>query len=70
MYKSVAMHHFISLYIYIFQGRAVQTAQSLDEGLRSVISLRSTEVAFQENTNKLVHLTGPLRTDKVSERYL
>ena len=47
------------------QGRAVQTARSLEEGLKYVRTLQTTEVAFDENNGHLVHLVGPLRTTKV-----
>jgi len=50
----------------LLQGRAVQTARSLEEGLKSVVTLGSAEVVFEENNGKLVHLSGPLQTDKVS----
>ncbi|XP_078676822.1 transmembrane protein 43-like isoform X1 [Branchiostoma floridae x Branchiostoma belcheri] len=46
------------------EGRAVQTAQSLDEGLRSVIHLSTVDVAFEHNNHKLVYFTGPLSTNK------
>ncbi|XP_065066872.1 transmembrane protein 43-like [Rhopilema esculentum] len=45
------------------EGRAVQTAKSLDEGLGAVISLQSADAVFESNNNKLVHLTGLLKTD-------
>jgi len=48
--------------IYYNEGRAVQTSKSLDEGLRSVEPLSSTEHVFDSNNNKLVHLTGRLQT--------
>ena len=48
-----------------YQGRAVQTAKSLDEGLRSVRSLHNIDVVFDENNGKLVHINGPLKTSKV-----
>lgn len=47
------------------EGRAVQTAQSLDEGLSSVIPLDRASVVFDSNHGKLIHLTGQLRTDRV-----
>ncbi|XP_041349268.1 transmembrane protein 43-like [Gigantopelta aegis] len=49
------------------EGRAVQTAKSLDEGLRVVLPLGANEVAFDENNGKLVHISGLLRTDKMLE---
>lgn len=55
----------ISLKIFLFQGRAVQTAKSLDEGLNMVIPLPNTRVVSMENNGKLVHLIGELQTDKV-----
>ena len=51
---------------YYCQGRAVQTARSLDEGMRLVRPLGNAEVVFEENNGKLVHLTSPLRTSKVT----
>lgn len=50
----------------MFQGRAVQTSKSLDEGLSIVVSLRTSEVAFEENSGKLVYLSGGLNTKEVS----
>ncbi len=47
------------------QGRAVQTAQSLDEGLRVMVPLGTTEVAFDNNNGRLVFLQGTLHTDQV-----
>lgn len=47
------------------EGRAVQTAKSLEEGLNAVVPLDNIEVPFEHNNGKLVHLFGPLRTDKV-----
>ncbi|OWF55861.1 Transmembrane protein 43 [Mizuhopecten yessoensis] len=47
------------------EGRAVQTAQSLDEGLASVVPLDNTNVVFDHNHGKLVHLTGKLKTERV-----
>ncbi|KAK6177061.1 hypothetical protein SNE40_015241 [Patella caerulea] len=46
------------------EGRAVQRAQSLDEGLSVIIPLSTTDVAFEANNGKLVHLSGPLFTEK------
>lgn len=44
------------------EGRAVQTARSLDEGLSSVVKLTSIDSPTGENNNKLVHLTGRIHT--------
>jgi len=44
------------------EGRAVQTAKSLDEGLQALRVLPNSDVAFEENNNKLVHVTGYLHT--------
>ena len=49
----------------LLKGRAVQTAKSLEEGLKAVVPLGSAQVLFDENSGKLVHLSGPLQTDKV-----
>lgn len=46
------------------EGRAVQTAKSLDEGLNMVVKLPNTQVVSMENNGKLVHLTGELQTDQ------
>lgn len=56
-----------SVFLGCFQGRAVQTARSLDEALSIVRPLHHSEVISVENEGKLVHLTGPLRTDEVSQ---
>lgn len=45
------------------EGRAVQTAKSLDEGLKSVMELPTSEMILDGNNNKLVHMSGPLKTD-------
>lgn len=47
------------------EGRAVQTAKSLDEGLNMVVTIQNTQVVSMENNGKLVHLIGDLTTDKV-----
>lgn len=47
------------------EGRAVQTAKSLDEGLRLAVSVPNPQVISVENNGKLVHLVGPLSTDKL-----
>ena len=52
--------------IFYPQGRAVQTAKSLDEGLGAVIELQTPDIVFDSNNNKLVHTSGPLRTEWVS----
>lgn len=55
----------VSCYLIFWnEGRAVQTAKSLEEGLNSVVPLGSADVVFDKNNGKLVHLTGPLQTDK------
>ena len=54
-----------SNYYSFFQGRAVQTALSLDEGLKQVFSLQVIDQINPENQNRLVHLTGPLQTQRV-----
>lgn len=48
------------------QGRAVQTALSLEEGLKQVVHLNYIDQVSPEYHEKLVHLTGGLQTDKVS----
>lgn len=47
------------------EGRAVQTAKSLQEGLDMVHEVQNTEVAFAENNGKLIYLSGPLRTSNI-----
>ena len=54
----------------MFQGRTVQTARSLEEGLELVIPLHTTEVAFEHHNGKLIHLTGQLKTDEVGFKTL
>jgi len=49
--------------LFFNEGRAVQTAQSLDEGLGVIVSLPSVDVVSDEHHNKLVHLQGKLSTD-------
>ncbi|XP_033745885.1 transmembrane protein 43-like [Pecten maximus] len=51
--------------LFFNEGRAVQTAQSLDEGLASVVPLDNANVVFDTNNGKLVHLTGKLSTERV-----
>lgn len=48
-----------------FQGRALQTASSLDEGLSQVVSLMPYASLDLQNNNRLVHLSAPLRTLQV-----
>jgi len=43
----------------------VQTALSLDEGLKQVVHLDYIDQVSPEYQDKLVHLTGNLQTDKV-----
>ena len=43
----------------------MQTAKSLDEGLRMVTELPSADIVSDAWNNKLVHLSGPLGTDWV-----
>ncbi|XP_067024919.1 transmembrane protein 43-like [Acropora muricata] len=50
--------------IYWNEGRAVQTSLSLDEGLKQVFSLQVIDQINPENQNRLVHLTGPLQTQR------
>lgn len=47
------------------EGRAVQTAKSLQEGLQMVLLLPYSEIVSMENNGKLIHLVGELNTDKV-----
>ncbi|XP_064422413.1 transmembrane protein 43 [Latimeria chalumnae] len=46
------------------EGRAQKTAASLDEGLALVVSLEDINVVSSQNHEKLIHLSGPLRTTK------
>ncbi|XP_077582541.1 transmembrane protein 43 [Stigmatopora nigra] len=56
---------FLSIYIlFTNEGRALQTASSLDEGLAQVVSLESSARLEPQNDNRLVHLSAPLRTLK------
>lgn len=50
--------------IYWNEGRAVQTALSLDEGLKQVIPLHFIDQVNPQNQDKLVHLTGALQTQR------
>ena len=47
------------------QGRAVQTALSLEEGLKQVVHLNFIDQIRPEYHDRLVHLAGSLQTDKV-----
>ena len=49
----------------IFQGRAVQTAKSLDEGLNAVNRLASNAPIFDSNDQKLVYISGKFKTSEV-----
>lgn len=53
-------------FLVLFKGRAVQTALSLDEGLKQVIPLHFIDQVNPQNQDKLVHLTGALQTQRVS----
>eukprot|EP00111_Clytia_hemisphaerica_P021291 TCONS_00062672-protein len=46
------------------EGRAVQTAKSLDEGLKQVNTLSPSNQIFGSNEGKLVHLTDRLKSSK------
>ncbi|XP_072026248.1 transmembrane protein 43-like isoform X2 [Amphiura filiformis] len=46
------------------EGRAVQTATALEECLSLVIPVENSNMIYQENNNKLIHITGYLRTDQ------
>lgn len=60
-------YFFLSVILIYVQGRALKTACSLDEGLSLVVSLNNIQSVLPENNQKLVHLSGPLRTSKVSK---
>lgn len=47
------------------QGRALQTAASLDEGLSQVVLLGSFSSLDLQNDNRLVHLSAQLQTSQV-----
>jgi len=49
--------------LFLNEGRAVQTAKSLDEGFRLVQHIQSDDPIFDSNENQLVHLTGALKTE-------
>ncbi|XP_041672368.1 transmembrane protein 43 [Cheilinus undulatus] len=54
---------FLSIYVlFTNEGRALQTASSLDEGLSQVVSLDSFSILDPQNNNRLVHLSAKLRT--------
>ncbi|XP_074519329.1 transmembrane protein 43 [Halichoeres trimaculatus] len=54
---------FLSIYVlFTNEGRALQTASSLDEGLSQVVSLDSFSGFDPQNNNRLVHLSAKLRT--------
>uniref|UniRef100_A0A672FIQ7 Transmembrane protein 43 n=1 Tax=Salarias fasciatus TaxID=181472 RepID=A0A672FIQ7_SALFA len=56
---------FLSIYVlFTNEGRALQTASSLDEGLSQVVSLGPYLRMDLENNNHLVHLTAPLHTSQ------
>lgn len=44
------------------EGRTVQTYKSLEEGFAQVRSLNAEVPVIEENNNKLIHISGPLRT--------
>jgi len=48
--------------LFFNEGRAVQTAKSLYEGLNMVIPLSSIDTSHEEHNNKLVHLSGKITT--------
>lgn len=50
---------------FTWQGRAVQTALSLDEGLRQVVHIHYIDQVSPEYQDKLVHLSGSLQTERV-----
>ncbi|XP_071784315.1 transmembrane protein 43-like [Asterias amurensis] len=50
--------------LFLNEGKAVQTAQSLEQSLHLVIPITNNKVIFQENNYKLVHLTGKLKTNQ------
>ncbi|RXN17215.1 transmembrane 43 [Labeo rohita] len=53
----------LSFYVlFTNEGRSVQTAKSLDEGLNQVVSLHPDVMLDPQNHGRLVHLSGPLRT--------
>ncbi|CAN9511755.1 unnamed protein product [Ophioblennius macclurei] len=56
---------FLSIYVlFTNEGRTLQTASSLDEGLSQVVSLGPFLRFDPENNDRLVHLTAPLHTSQ------
>ncbi|XP_070758821.1 transmembrane protein 43 isoform X1 [Enoplosus armatus] len=56
---------FLSFYVlFTNEGRALQTASSLDEGLSQVVSLGPFSSLDLQNDNRLVHLSAQLRTSQ------
>ncbi|XP_029906580.1 transmembrane protein 43 [Myripristis murdjan] len=56
---------FLSFYVlFTNEGRALQTASSLDEGLSQVVSLDPSFSLDPQNNNRLVHLSAQLRTSQ------
>lgn len=56
---------FLSFYVlFTNEGRALQTASSLDEGLSQVVSLEPFSSLGLQNNNRLVHLSAQLRTSQ------
>ncbi|KAM8915962.1 transmembrane protein 43 isoform 2-T2 [Spinachia spinachia] len=56
---------FLSIYVlFTNEGRALQTASSLNEGLSQVVSLRPFSSLDLQNNNRLVHLSSQLRTSQ------
>ncbi|PVD25278.1 hypothetical protein C0Q70_15778 [Pomacea canaliculata] len=53
-----------SVLLFWNEGRAVQTAQSLDEGMRILVHLDTTDVAFENNNLRLVYLQGQLSSEE------
>ncbi|KAM9860289.1 transmembrane protein 43 [Aulostomus maculatus] len=56
---------FLSIYVlFTNEGRALQTASSLDEGLSQVVSLGTSPSLDLQNNNRLVHLSAQLHTSE------
>lgn len=56
---------FLSFYVlFTNEGRALQTARSLDEGLSQVVSLEPRSGLDLQNNNRLVHLSSQLHTSQ------
>ncbi|XP_068568125.1 transmembrane protein 43 [Cebidichthys violaceus] len=56
---------FLSIYLlFTNEGRALQTASSLNEGLSQVVSLEPFSSLDLQNNNRLVHLSSQLRTSQ------